>query len=60
MEKTDLQFYLTWLKDQLKLSVSLMDHCMHMAQTKKLEQPCIINISMYNKIIIYFIFVSGY
>lgn len=22
MEKTDLQFYLTWLKDQLKLSVS--------------------------------------
>lgn len=23
MEKTDLQFYLTWLKDQLKLSVSL-------------------------------------
>lgn len=24
MEKTDLQFYLTWLKDQLKLSVSLL------------------------------------
>lgn len=24
MEKTDLQFYLTWLKDQLKLSVSFI------------------------------------
>lgn len=26
MEKTDLQFYLTWLKDQLKLSVSLYNN----------------------------------
>lgn len=37
MEKTDLQFYLTWLKDQLKLSVSSTDYDMYV-QVKKLKQ----------------------
>lgn len=36
MEETDLKFYLTWLKDQLKLSVSIRTSVnLHKFRTKK-------------------------